>query len=103
MESKVINIIPKGKSEVYHFSQGDEDRTIRLVLTEALTGTEILAVHYLKMNGEIGSFVVPSTTGVNLDIDVPSDVTDIAGYAYCKLRIDGIGAKSFYIEVERRP
>ena len=103
MESKVINIIPKGKSEVYHLSQGDEDRTIRLALTEVLTGTEVLAVHYVKLNGTIGSLSVPSTTGVNVDVNIPSDLTDIAGYVYCKLRIDGIGAKSFYIEVERRP
>ena len=101
MESKVINTIPEGKAEVYHFSQNDANRTIRLVLTEALTGTETLAVHYVKLNGTIGSFNVPSTTGNNLDIDGPSSVTDISGYVYCKLRIDGIGAKAFFIEIER--
>ena len=103
MESKVINTIPKGKSEVFHLSQNDADRTIRLVLTEALTGSEILAVHYIKLNGTIGSLSIPNTSGVNIDIDIPSALTDIAGYVYCKLRIDGIGAKSFNIEVERRP
>lgn len=103
MESNLISIIPDKTAPVYHLSQNDNEKAIRLILTEALTGTEILSVHYQKMDGTVGTLAVASTSGVNVDIPIPSTMTNIAGYVYGKLRIDGIGAKSFFIEIERRP
>lgn len=103
MESNIINYVPKGKTPVYHLSQNDNGRTIRVVLTETLTGSEALTLRYLKLNGAIGAVAVPSTSGVNVDIDIPSSMTDIKGYCYCKLRVNGVGVKAFYIDIEGRP
>lgn len=100
MERHTIKTIPEGVDEVFHVSQNDSDRVIRLDLTDALTGSEILAVHYLKPNGAIGSVSVPSTSGMYVDFTVPSSMTNKSGCVYCKLRVDSIGLKAFDIMVE---
>ena len=100
MEQHTIKTIPEGVDEVYHVSLNDSDRVIRLDLTDALTGSEVLAVHYLKPDDSIGSVSVPSTSGIYIDFTIPSAMTNKSGCVYCKLRVDGIGLKAFDIMVE---
>ena len=103
MEEKTVNIIPEGVGEMYHASQGDDGITKRINLTETLTGAEALTLRYQKANGETGSIAVPSTSGTQIDVTIPSEMTDIPGIVYCVLRVNTIGAKSFGLMVERRP
>ena len=103
MEQQLINIVPEGSAKIYHVSEGDEGRQIQLDLTEALTGTEALTIRYRKPNGEAGAVPVPSTSGSSVTATVPAEMTSAQGFTYCKLRINGIGAKSFFVKVERRP
>lgn len=103
MEAKLINIIPEGVEEVFHLSQDDNGRVIRCNLTETLAGTEALALRYVKANGDVDAIAVTNNGGTYVDVSIPSAVTNIAGLVYCKLRINGIGAKAFFINVERKP
>ena len=103
MEAKLINIVPEGVEEVFHLSQNDNGRGIRCNLTETLTGAEALALRYLKANGEFNAIPVTNNGGTYVDISIPSAVTDKPGLVYCKLHINGIGAKAFFINVERKP
>lgn len=103
MEAKLINIIPEGVEEVFHLSQGDNGREIRLNLTESLAGTEALVLRYAKANGDVDAIAVTNNGGTYVVIAIPSAVTDIPGFVYCKLHIDGIGTKAFFINVERKP
>lgn len=110
MESNTINIIPEGKTEVFHASQGDNGRVIRCNLVDGtaavtLTGTESLTLRYKKTDGNVSSVLITNTFGTKsyVDIPIPSDMTDSVGVVYCKLRINAIGAKAFYLVVEGRP
>ena len=104
-ESQLINTIPEGKTKVYHASCGDENREITVSLHDGpavytLTGTEALTLRYKKVNGEIGACAVPGTSGSDVTVTLPADVCDTAGVVFCKLRINGIGAKAFFVMVE---
>lgn len=101
MEAKLINIIPEGVEEVFHLSQGDDGRAIRCNLTETLDGTEALTLRYLLKNGSFGGIPVTNSGGTYVDISIPSAVTGTPGLVYCKLRINGIGAKAFFINIEQ--
>lgn len=104
-ESQLINTIPEGKTKVYHASLGDENREITVSLHDGpavytLDGTEMLTLRYKKVNGETGSCAVPSTSGSDVTVTLPADVCDTAGVVFCKLRINGIGVKAFFVMVE---
>lgn len=103
MEAKLINVVPEGLEEVFHLSQDDNGRIIRCNLTETLTGTEGLTLRYLKANGDFGAIAVTNGGGAYVDISIPSALTGTPGLVYCKLRINGIGAKAFFINIERKP
>ena len=110
MEANTIDMIPAGISEVYHASQGDSGRTIRCDLVNGsaavtLTGAENLVVHYVTSSGTVGSFSITNTFGTKsyVDVPIPSDLTSAVGRVYCKLRVEGIGAKAFYLDIEGRP
>lgn len=112
MEQVNLNIIPERETPVFHVSQGDNDRVIRCNLFEGfqaykLAGTETILLRYQKLDGVfvtgIGSFSVTNTSNTYVDISIPSGLTDKPCLVYCKLRIGNIGAKAFYISVERRP
>lgn len=103
MEQHLINYVPEGSAAIYHVSEGDEGRQIQLNITETLTGAEALTLRYRKPNGTPGAVAVPSTSGSSITLTVPGDMTDTLGFVYCKLRINGVGIKSFFIKVERRP
>ena len=108
METQYINMIPERKTEIFHASQNDNRREIRCglydtVFAKALTGAEDIALRYKKPSGTIGSMPIANTANTYVDISIPNTMTDEAGRVYCKLRIDGIGAKAFFIEVEGRP
>lgn len=105
MESNYINFIPELGAPVYHVSKGDVNRTIRCDLFDSfvakeLTGTESITMRYKKPNGDISSVLIPNTESSYLEIAIPAEITDTSGRVYCKLRIDEIGVKAFYIEVE---
>lgn len=101
MERKLINFIPEGVEEVFHLSQGDNGRVIRCNLSEALTGTEALSLRYLKASGDFNAINVENAGGTYVDISIPSAVTDVPGFVYCKLHINGISAKAFLINIEQ--
>ena len=103
METKLINVVPEGVEEVFHLSQGDNGRVIRCNLTETLTGGEALTLRYLKADGVFNAVTVINGGGAYVDIPIPSEMTDAPGFVYCKLRINGIGAKAFFINIERKP
>ena len=105
-ESQLINTIPEGKTPVYHCSQGDENREIVCnlhdgPLTYTLTGTEALTLRYKKWDGTVGSTAVTNNGGSDVTVVIPAELTDTTGVTYCKLRIDGIGVKSFFVAVEK--
>lgn len=106
MESNYVNYIPEQNTPVYHVSKGDVNRTIRCDLlagfvAKKLTGTESIRMRYKKPNGDISSISVPNTESSYLEITIPAEITDTAGMVYCKIHIDGIGLKAFYINVEK--
>ena len=107
MEAFYIDLIPERGTPVFHVSQGDTNRTIRCNLYDGvqaikLAGTEAIRLRYKKPNNDIASLPVTNTSLTYVDIPIPSAMTDIAGKVYCKLRINGVGAKAFYIDVEGR-
>ena len=106
MESNFINVIPEWRTPIYHASQGDNGRTIRCSLFDGaaaytLSGTEALRLRYRKPNGDVSSIAVSNTSDDYVDITVPAAMTDVVGFVYCKLRINGIGAKAFYLAIEK--
>lgn len=107
MEAFYIDLIPERGTPVFHVSQGDSDRVIRCNLYDGvkaikLTGTDKIRLRYKKPDGDISSFSVTNTELTYVDIPLPATLTDLAGIVYCKLRINGVGAKAFNIEVEGR-
>lgn len=105
MESNYINLIPERDIKTYHFSQNDSNRTIRCgiyngVLAVDLTGKSV-RLRYKKPDGTISSISAANISGSYVDFDIPDDMTDASGKVYCKLRINGIGAKAFYIDIEK--
>lgn len=110
MEANTIDMIPMGMTEVFHVSQGDNNRVIRCDIVDGtsivtLTGNEALTLRYLKMDGTASAIAIPNTFGTKtyVEIAIPEELTDKVGVVYCKLRINSIGAKAFYILVEGRP
>lgn len=107
METRLIDKIPARQTPVFHASQGDADRSIALKLCEGtepvvLTGTEILRIRYRLQDGTISSFGVNNSYSDTVYLNIPAELTAVIGYVYCKLFIDSIGYKAFYIEVEGR-
>lgn len=106
MESNFVNVIPEWITPIYHASQGDDGRVVRLGLCDGavvytLSGTEALRLRYRKPDGTINSIGVANTADNYVDITVPADMTDIVGLVFCKLRINSIGAKAFYLAIEK--
>lgn len=106
MQSNFINVIPEWTTPIYHASQDDDGRVIRCSLFDGvaaytLSGTEALTLRYKKPDGSFSSVAVPNTADDYVDITVPAAMTDVAGFVYCKLRINSVGAKAFYLSVEK--
>lgn len=108
MENKSVNITPVGPTPVYNFSQNDNNRKIRCslydcVLVKTLTGTEYLKLYCLTPDKRLVFVDVANTSNTYVDIDIPNTLTSAAGKVYCKLHINRISAKAFYLDVEGRP
>ena len=108
METYNIDLIPERRTQVYHASVGDNERKICCNLFDGvnavtLDGTESIRLRYRKPDGSISSVSVPNTSSNYVYVTLPGDLTDIVGFVYCKLRINNIGAKAFYVNVEGRP
>lgn len=108
MENNYINLIPERNMPVFHVSQNDNGRVIRCDLYDGvkavtLSGNERLYLRYRKPDKSISSISVTNTGDTYVDITIPSGMTDIKGKVYCKLWINGIGAKAFILEVEEKP
>lgn len=104
-EIKTIDLIPEYEPKAYHASCGDINRSIRVNLVEGLstltlTGGETLILNCLLPNGEKHQYVIPSTSGSYIDIDLDEEITALEGFVYCKLKISGLGCKAFLIYVE---
>lgn len=110
MEENKINLIPEGKTEVFHASQDDNGRVIRCNLADGaetitLAGTEGIVLRYKKPNGETSSLAIENTFAgkTYVDITIPEELTETVGAVFCKLRINSIGAKTFILLIEERP
>ena len=106
MESNFINVIPEWRTPIYHASQGDNGRTIRCSLFDGaaaytLDGTEALTLRYRLQDGTISAVPVTNTGDSYVDITVPSAMTQVVGLVFCKLRVNSIGAKAFYLAIEK--
>ena len=108
MQTIPINVIPEGVDYAVNASQFDKDRVFRGELKEGmntytLDGTEALRIRYERPDNKVGSFAVNNTGSSYLDITIPQDATEKAGLVYCKLHINEIACKAFYIIVENKP
>lgn len=108
MEIVNLNLIPDGPYSVAHTSQNDEGRTIRCKLFDGpspykLSGSESLELRIRQSDGTPLSIEVTNTSDDYVDVDIPASVTSIAGKTYCKLIMDNIGFKAFYLFVEKQP
>lgn len=108
MEQNYINLIPERNTPVFHASQDDNNIVIRCDLYDGvkafkLSGTESIRLRYRKPDGSVSSMSVTNTSDTYVDVTIPATMTDVKGKVYCKLRISGIGAKAFILEVEERP
>lgn len=107
MERKTIDKIPEHETKVFHCSQGDNNRLAIIDLCDglevgALTGSEAVRVRYKLPNGEIGVLPLANYGGSYLNFIITNAVTEIPGTVYCKLWVDSIGYKAFFIMVEGR-
>ena len=108
MENNYINMIPIRETPVYHFSQDDSGREIKCslyngLLAEILTGTETIKLYCQTPDKRLSILDVANTASNYVIVAIPDTLTATAGKVYCKLRINGIGAKAFYLDIERRP
>lgn len=106
-EKRTIDKIPARETKVFHVSQGDNNRQARINLVDGLevvnlAASESVIVRYKRPNGQIGSFKIDNYGGTYLNFYIPSEVTQIPGLVYCKMRIGTIGYKAFFISVEGR-
>ena len=106
-EAKAIDKIPARETKVFHVSQGDNNRMARIDLIDGLevdtpAATDPVYIRYKLPNGQIGSFALANYGVSYLTFSIPSEVTQIPGLVYCKLRIGSIGYKAFFISVEGR-
>jgi hypothetical protein len=108
MESINLNLIPERFSPIAHASQHDTGRVTRFRLYDGsvpfkLSGQESIKLRIRKTDGSIVTAPVNNTADNYVDIVTTEDITGTAGRVYCKLRIDDLGAKSFYYLVEPQP
>lgn len=108
MEIIPLNIIPKGVTYSVNCSKNDKNRVFRCELYDEqdkyyLSGSESLRVRYERPDKMVSSFGVVNTGSNYLDMEIPQELTEISGLVYCKLHIDSISAKGFYIKVEDSP
>ena len=108
MQNIKVNVIPKGVSSQAFSSKDDNNRAVKLNLFEDLTpfilaGSESLRLRYKKPSGAVSSFAVENTGASSVILEIPEQMTDEAGLVYCKLHINTISAKGFYIMVEDKP
>ena len=108
MESKMINKIPSGPTPVFHVSQGDVGRRLDLELYDGMERDSAPAgsavrIRYRRQDGSISSFGINlGYTAETIYAMLPEDVATVPGFIYCKMTINGIGYKAFFIEVEGR-
>lgn len=107
MEDRTIDKIPARETKVFHASQGDNNRLNKISLCDGLEVDTPAAylpavVRYKLPNGQIGSFTLENYGVSYLNFFIPSEITQIPGLVYCKLRIGTIGYKAFYVSVEGR-
>lgn len=108
METIKLNMIPRPTSPVCHLSQNDAGRVVRINLFDdgevfTLGGSELVRARCMKPNGNHKTVWVNNTGDSYVDLIIPEELTEAAGAVYCKLKIDGIAARSFLINVEKKP
>lgn len=106
METLNVNLIPGYyPCPVGHASLNDSDRTFRLNLYDdcvpyTLDGTESLTLRVRKVDGSSVMIPIENPAADHVNIVISSSLTDIPGKLYCKLGINNIRTKAFYIDVE---
>lgn len=104
MQTNYVNTVPEGPTPVYGAKQDDNGRVIRCDLFENgvaydLTGAEPLTLRYKQPSGTFSAIAVTNTGDDYVDITIPSAMTNEPGFVYCKLRINSVGIKAFYLNV----
>ena len=108
MEIVNLNLIPDGFTPVIHISQNDVGRVTRFKLYNGfvpftLTGNESIMLRIRKPDASHSAIPIVNTSDSYVDIPTTSDMTELEGQVYGKLRIDNIGAKSIKFLVQSRP
>lgn len=108
MEIINLNRIPERYSPVAHGSQNDVGRVTRFKLFDGstpitLNGDESIKLRIRKPNAKFVTISVANTSDDYVDVVSTQEMTDIAGDAYCKLRINDVGFKSFIYRIESNP
>lgn len=108
METINLNRIPERYSPVVHASQNDSGRVTRFKLFDGstpvtLNGDESIKLRIRKPNAKFVTVSVINTSDDYVDITSTPEMTDVAGKAYCKLRINDVGFKSFIYCIDPKP
>lgn len=108
METINLNMIPRPTSPVCHLSQNDAGRVVRINLFDdgevfTLGGSELVQARCMKPNGGHKTIMLTNTGADYVDMIIPEALTEAAGVVYCKLKINGIAARSFLINIESKP
>lgn len=108
MEIVNLNLIPDGFTPIIHVSQNDVGRVTRFKLYNGfvpfiLTGSESIMLRIRKPDASYAVIPIVNTSDSYVDIPTTSDMTELEGQVYGKLRIDNIGAKSIKFLVQPRP
>ena len=110
MQTINLNLVPGKVKQVVHSSQYDVGRTFRCNLLNGntvytLDGTETIVIEGQKSDNHIFLYNVTNTSSTYVDVTTTEQMTALAGYVDCELRIKksgvDIGTANFWLEVEK--
>ena len=110
MQTINLNLVPGKVKQVVHSSQYDVGRTFRCNLLNGntvytLDGTETITIEGQKSDNHIFLYNVTNTSSTYVDVTTTEQMTALAGYVDCELRIKksgvDIGTANFWLEVEK--
>ena len=110
MQTINLNLVPGDIREIVRSSQYDVGRTFRCNLFDGnasykLDGTETITIEGQKSDNHIFLYNVTNTSSTYVDVTTTEQMTALAGYVDCELRIKksgvDIGTANFWLEVEK--
>lgn len=113
MEEITLNLIPAGIHPVCHISQNDNERNIRINLTDgdlaySIRAGDVIRLNVRKPDNTVVKTTLDITEGLSyVDIEVSDEMCDISGKNLCNLRIINRGMRistnNFFMLVEVNP